>query len=211
MTASFALPEFEKRAFTCPHCNAYAAMDWDKLYTANSQPRPVSSAICFHCKNISIWMRTSGSNSFMVYPSASIAPLANPDLPSDCMQDYMEARSTVSKSPRAAAALLRLCVQRLVVHLGCKGQNINEDIATLVEKGLPVRIQQALDFVRVVGNNAVHPGTMALEDNPQTALALFGLVNMIVDNQITQPKHVEALFGTLPERALEAIAKRDSQ
>ncbi|NVO05159.1 MAG: DUF4145 domain-containing protein [Rhodoferax sp.] len=88
---------------------------------------------------------------------------------------------------------------------------MNEDIAALVQNGLPLRVQQALDVVRVVGNNSVHPGEMNIEDQPQTALALFGLVNLIVENQITQPKHVANLFSSLPDGAKNAVSKRDGK
>lgn len=123
----------------------------------------------------------------------------------------MEARSIAEGSPRGAAALLRLCVQKLAVYLGGNGSNINEDIAVLVQNGLPLRVQQALDVVRVVGNNAVHPGEMNIDDQPQTALALFGLVNLIVENQISQPKHVANLFSSLPDGAKNAVSKRDGK
>lgn len=213
MSTHFVPPELNKKAFSCPHCGAFAAQEWQQLQLLNSRYfEPLVVAFCHHCTRFSAWVndRKYGIQQ-MVFPDSTTAPLPNPDLPQDCMQDYMEASSVVGKSPRAAAALLRLCVQRLAKHLGCEGKNINDDIGELVQKGLPVRIQQALDVVRVVGNNAVHPGTMNLDDSPETALALFGLVNMIVDNQITQPKHVEALFDTLPERAKVAIEKRDTQ
>jgi Domain of unknown function (DUF4145) len=92
-----------------------------------------------------------------------------------------------------------------------KGDNINDDIASLVKKGLPVKIQQALDYVRVVGNNAVHPGQIDLKDNRETALNLFSLLNIIADVMITQPKHVDTLYNSLPASQLSAIQKRDGK
>jgi hypothetical protein len=65
--------------------------------------------------------------------------------------------------------------------------------------------------VRVVGNNAVHPGEITVEDKPNTVVALFGLVNLIVENQITQPRHVSELFSELPEGVKDAVEKRDSK
>ena len=84
-------------------------------------------------------------------------------------------------------------------------------IASLVKKGLPVKIQQALDIVRVIGNNAVHPGQINLKDDTETANKLFDLVNLIADVMITQPKHVEEMFNTVvPENQRQAIEKRDN-
>jgi len=147
----------------------------------------------------------------MVYPYSGTAPLPNPDLPDDIKVDYEEARSIVSLSPRGAAALLRLVIQKLCKCLGEKGESTNTDIANLVKKGLPGKVQKSLDIVRVVGNNAVHPGQFDLKDNAEVAGRLFGLVNLIAEVLITQPKHVDELYESLPESQKEAIRKRDSQ
>lgn len=146
----------------------------------------------------------------MIYPFGGAAPLPNPDMPEDIKKDYEEARSVLSISPRGSAALLRLAVQKLCKELGEKGKNINDDIASLVQKGLPARVQQALDIVRVTGNDAVHPGTIDLNDTPDIAAKLFGLVNLIVDNQITQPKVIDELYGGLPIDKLQGIQQRDT-
>jgi len=130
-------------------------------------------------------------------------------MPEECKQDYEEARLVFTHSPRAAAGLLRLLVQRLVISLGQPGENLNKDIKALVEKGLPVEVQQALDCCRVIGNNAVHPGEIDFDETPESALALFGMINFIVENQITQKNKIAALYGQLPAGALEAIKKRD--
>jgi hypothetical protein len=94
--------------------------------------------------------------------------------------------------------------------LGEAGKNINDDIGALVSKGLPIEIQQALDFCRVVGNNAVHPGEIDLNDTPEVAHSLFSMINFIVEDRISRPKRVADLYSKLPEGARTAIAKRDS-
>src|SRR5688500_789233 len=101
------------------------------------------------------------------------------------------ATSILNRSRRATAARLRLCIQKLCIQLGEPGNNINNDIASLVKKGLSVTMQQALDSVRVIGNDAVHPGEMDLKDDRDTALKLFTLVNLIAHRMITEPREVE--------------------
>lgn len=209
MSIKYEPPELNKDAFTCPNCGAFAAMEWHNVIAAN-QHQALRLAFCHRCRRHSIWM--DGSSNYpvkMIFPESINAPMPNEDLPEECMKDYLEARQIANDSPRGAAALLRLCIQKLAVHLGGDGKNINSDIATLVKNGLPVRVQQALDVVRVVGNNAVHPGEMSVEDQPETVHALFGLVNLIVENQISQPKQVNTLFSGLPDGAKDAIKKRD--
>jgi hypothetical protein len=102
-------------------------------------------------------------------------------------------------------------MQKLCKVLGKQGANLNDDIRELVRDGLDKRIQQALDVVRVVGNNAVHPGTIDLQDNRDVASRLFRLVNMIADALITQPKQVGDLYASLvPETVQRQIEKRDA-
>ena len=92
-----------------------------------------------------------------------------------------------------------------------KGKDVNTDIANLVKEGLPVKIQKALDTVRVTGNEAVHPGILDLRDDQETAQNLFKLINFIAEKMISEPKEVEKLFDNLPEDKKEAIEKRDQK
>ncbi len=159
---------------------------------------------CFHCDKVAIWVGDA-----IVWPEILTTYTPNSDMPDEIAHDFREAASIVEKSPRGAAALLRLCVQKLCVALGQRGQNINDDIKSLVSKGLDVRVQRALDVVRVIGNNAVHPGRIDLRDDTEAASKLFGLVNTIVDIMISQPKHLDELYGSLGDGPLNAIEKRD--
>ncbi|MGY3294147.1 hypothetical protein ACVWWP_007214 [Bradyrhizobium sp. LM3.6] len=149
----------------------------------------VALSKCYSCKGISIWRADE-----LIYPLNQVAITPNEGMPADVREDFLEANEILDKSPRGAAALLRLCIQKLLVHLGEAGKNINDEIGNLVRGGLDKRIQQALDVVRVVGNSAVHPGQIDLRDDKTTASKLFGLVNVIVESQITQAKHIADMY-----------------
>jgi hypothetical protein len=166
----------------------------------------VSVSSCYNCTDIAIWLYDR-----LVWPARGEVPLPNADLPGEIRDDYDEAGGILDRSPRGAAALLRLAIQKLCVHLGESGKSINDDIASLVAKGLDVKVQQSLDIVRVVGNESVHPGTLDLRDDRATAEKLFGLVNLIAEIMISRPKHVKELYESLPAEKRDAIEKRDKK
>lgn len=161
---------------------------------------------CYNCKKISVWVHQN-----LVFPAQRAGVLPNADLPGELVTDFEEARAIVGNSPRGAAALMRLVIQKLCAHLGEKGKNIDDDIASLVSKGLNPLVQKALDVVRVVGNEAVHPGTLDFKDDRDTALRLFGLVNAIADQMITHPKAVQEMYDQLPPGKLLAIQTRNEK
>jgi hypothetical protein len=146
----------------------------------------------------------------LLFPPEVHGEEPNEDLPVDILTDYAEARRILNLSPRGAAALLRLAVQKLCKHLGEGGRNLNLDIACLVEKGLSPIVQKSLDAVRVIGNEAVHPGTLDLKDGRETASKLFRLVNVIAEQMITHPRHVSEIYEELPEAKRKEIEKRDT-
>jgi hypothetical protein len=159
---------------------------------------------CYSCDAFAVWVENN-----LVYPVSQSTVEAHEMMPARVKADFTEAGSIVNLSPRGAAALARLCIQKLMTELGESGDNLNSDIASLVKKGLEVEVQRALDVVRVIGNNAVHPGEIDLKDDKETALTLLGLVNLIVERRIAAPKKLEALFAGLPPDALKQIEGRD--
>lgn len=213
MREKYIAPSFKEDAFHCPHCEVYAHQRWytDKVsayggvvYTTTFVAAHLSLSVCERCGEYALWFDDK-----MLYPISSIAPLPVEDMPEDVKEDFLEARDVVNVSPRSAAALLRLSLQKLMPHLGEKGKNLNDDIANLVKKGLPETIQKSLDAVRVVGNNAVHPGMIDLKDDAKTALSMFDLLNKIVEVMITQPKEVEDIYRKIPDSTKKAIKERD--
>lgn len=145
----------------------------------------------------------------MIYPLASTASFSNPDMPDKIKEIYEEARATYSISPRASAGLLRVCIEKLTEELGEKEGKLNTRIANLVKKGLPTEIQQALDIVRVTGNDKLHSEQIDLNDSSDTTHSLFDIVNIIVQTMISNKKQIDNMYKQLPKEKLEGIANRD--
>ena len=203
-------PEFEKKQFTCPHCGVLAKQVWSHIVESYYSHTPFYQIYVSHCTNNACQQYCLWMDSKIVVPDMEGIPYPNDDLASEIQDDYMEARSILSRSPRGSAALLRLALQKLCKELGEGGKDINSDIANLVKKGLRPSIQKALDIVRVTGNGSVHPGVLDMKDNREVALKLFELVNLITDVMISEPKRVDELYETvIPEEKKKAIAGRD--
>lgn len=202
-------PVFKDISFHCPRCGVFASQDWGNLNYSNGMAYIETGAYyskCAHCNKHSIWV-----NKKLMYPENSTAPMPHTDMPEECRKLYLEARSVNTKSPRSAAALLRLALQLLMIDLGEKGKRINDDIKSLVSTGkLSTEVQMALDYCRVIGNNAVHPGEIDLNDDSEITNKMFEMVNFIVEDRISRPKTISKLFETLPQGAKDAITKRDS-
>lgn len=211
---NYVSPEFELKAFSCPNCGAYSQQDRHELFKSNSWAS--RAAFCKICSDPSIWLsnnlneRRVPIETSMIYPDKNNIPACNEDLEDSIKKDYNEAASIVEKSPRWACALLRLAVQKLMIQIWESWKNIDNDIKSLVKKWLNPTIQQALDIVRVTGNNAVHPWEIDLQDNIEVAKSLFGLINLIANDRLTQPRLVQEQYNNLPPSSLDAIKKRDS-
>jgi hypothetical protein len=200
-------PGFRQDSFTCPHCNCFSQHHWRYIQVNNSYENDTEATTswCLRCHQYCFWKKQS-----LVWPSKSGVADPIDGCPDPIKAVYQEAREVFPYSPRASAALLRLAIQMICIEKGLPGKNINEDIGALVRNGLSAQIQQSLDLVRVVGNNAVHPGQIEIEENKEHIERFFGLVNLIVDVLVVQPSKVSAMFHALvPPAQKQQIAKRD--
>lgn len=203
--------EYEKEIFTCLFCGGNNQHVWDKNVVRDGKINKggrtfngyIALCSCIVCNEYSIW-----NNTALIYPLYSNLPKANGDMPENIKKLYNEAKDVYPLSKKSSAALLRLALQYLCIELGEKGKNINEDIASLVSKGLSIQIQQVLDILRVTGNNAVHPGQLDLEENPEMVNVMFEYINIIVDKFYTEPRKITESYEKLPEGVRLAIEKR---
>lgn len=109
--------------FVCPHpeCRAFAQHQWG-IVNSLSVALPNNSfgsrnadsddtfvmARCTSCSRESLFV-----NSTLTWPIQSSAPAPSADFPSNLKTDFDEARMILPQSPRGAAALLRLVIQKL--------------------------------------------------------------------------------------------------
>lgn len=136
----------------------------------------------------------------MIYPSIKHGDPAHVEMPENVKLDYEEARLIFNNSPRGAAALLRLSLQKLMVHLGEDGDNIHDNVVSLIEKDLLSQsILKILDVTRIVGNESVHPGRMMDDDRDNVARHLFKLINLVIERAIAEPKLINNLYSKTPE------------
>ena len=231
-------PEYGEQAFHCPHCGVYAEQFWLHHFEIRNMlkekfksegvsitfSRDTDICTCRKCAKPTVWVWMAEESTLeeiafdegqgewmLMYPMSASVPLPSEDMPEGIRKDYLEAKAIAGASPRGAAALLRLCIQKLMPFLGEPGKRLDDDIGSLVKKGLNPLIQMSLDSVRVIGNEAVHPGVMDLNDNPKTVLLLFSLLNLIIEQMISIPKKTKDIYTGLPEKNLDAIARRDGK
>ena len=209
MNQDYISPEFELDGFHCPFCKVYAHQHWDDLsqsFRSKWHYSELDGATCEKCGKSSIWF-----DKLMIYPDFQGVQPPNQDLSESIKTDYQEAASILQKSPRGAAALLRLAIEKLCKDLGENSDDLNTDIKNLVLRGLPSGVQKSLDVVRVIGNEAVHPGQIDLNDDIEIAKSLFKLINIVAEKMITEIKELDEIYNSLPESKRAQIEKRDEQ
>lgn len=200
-------PMLRMPAFHCPSCGVYAAQTWGGMTQHRGQIVPVpdfSAAMCEACQAYSLW-----SGGRMIYPLQRQGESPHGDMPEDVLAIYNEAREVAPISRKSAAGLLRLALQMLVDELEPGRGTIDNKIGALVQKGLDPQVQKMMDVLRVVGNESVHPGQIDLEADGDFLPALFNVLNIIVEQIIARPKHIDELYAMLPEGKRDAIDRRD--
>lgn len=219
----------DQKSFKCPYCGAFAYMEWNNLFVISQDPMGndfyvrtrVHQATCASCDNNNIWYNHAPEmdwlppNNFYkpkdnndltrLYPIQEIAnkdiPAANADMPEDVTKLYIEAALIFELSPRSAAALIRLALEKLCTHLGVTKKNIKESIEELATKNIiPLNVAKAADNIRLIGNANVHPGIICDEILEDINSAIFIYINLIVDYAITKPKEIAEINALFPEQ-----------
>lgn len=176
---------------------------------------------CFACNHYCLWIE--GALSFPEEDAVRALKLhaPNEDMPQDARELFMEAVAVLPHSKRAAAALCRAALERLVKHVdneAPKKARLDERLVRL-EGQVSSPTIDLMNVLRHVGNTALHgeqdgDGSAIIyidEDDETIAETFFLVINTIVDELITKPRRSAELYNTLPEsvrKAYEAKAGR---
>jgi hypothetical protein len=123
---------------------------------------------CYNCSGFSVWVR-----------DRLVCPFRVAERPDLVAEDFEEAATILDKSPRGAAALIHLSIQTLMQE---KGKQLDDEVASLISKGLQVEIQEAMDALQVLGNGP-HSGQIDLKEDKATTTRIFALLKMIVERR----------------------------
>lgn len=206
MVEGYVAPEYTADAFHCPHCGSYAQQHWgNKARSTDSLPVTSRVSRCERCSEYAFWVDEE-----LRYPSESSAPRPESDMPAEIKEDYNEARAIADESPRAAAALLRLATKQLLDSIDAEGESPYSMLGNLAEEGvIDERVQHAYNTLRVYGNESVHPATVNVSDDDETAIKLFELLNYIVRRTITDEEFVESMYSSIPDSKTESVESGD--
>lgn len=198
-------------SYKCPHCGAFTAFDplpiiskvkpsitrnniYERIGLGNGYgdesvsvedvaevfaPDEAFVTRCQACRQLVFW-----ANREIAYPIPKGIEAAE-DMPEKAKEFFDEAQSIIALSPRAACALLRICLELLVNFAGENKPGFNKN-RPLIDRinmlGASADILELLHTCRVAGNEFSHPGEINLEneDTPEIAENISELINALV-------------------------------
>ena len=191
--------EYKANTFHCPHCGVYTKQKWRNVAKGVISDNELGFyegfipdlylSFCSKCGDYALWL-----NDKLIYPALSTAPWPAENMPESVKEDFLEARDIVFASPKAACALLRLALKKLMIVLGEHGKSLDSDVSSLVKKGLPRKFRDGLRAAKVIGAKAVQPGELSNLDDAETAVSLFNLVNLLVEAIIWRRRRVNQTY-----------------
>ena len=222
------------RSYTCPHCGTKTGfaifpvaealdpnisidtildpstgIDKTRLRVTGHPSNPGGSAYiqyhqlrfvsrCFSCGKHCYW-----EGGELAFPRRT-GILPSPDMPDNAKEVFEEAQTIIGLSPRAACALLRVCLERIVDWYGenekvtgfDKSDKLYKKIQTI---GISPAFQLICKACRLAGNEHAHSGEIDLtgEDSYEIAEAMSRMINSLVNTWITPLRESEEVLQRL--------------
>lgn len=219
--------DFENRTYICPFCghaqayySAHGSVNngnYSSGYPIPEEYQESSFAIhTFRCSNSSCQKisvtainRTTGKQIDLV-PQVTMRHYPE-YIPEQIRQDYEEANMILETSPKAAATLLRRCLQGMIHdYWKIHEKNLNAEITALKDK-VPSAQWKALDALRKVGNIGAHMEkdvNLIIDIEPGEAKKLLKLIELLFEKWYIARHDEEALLSDIVGIADEKDAER---
>lgn len=207
----------------CPHClvDFHEGQTWWSVFLASDKEGswnlyrwtcPACGRFILNLENgaiAAILQGTQGmrlstvSRAMMVWPKGVSRAPVPAEVPPSIVEDYKEACSVLSDSPKASAALSRRCLQNLLRGAaGVEPGDLSAEIQQVLDSGkLPTMIAENIDAVRNIGNFAAHPNK---------SKSTGEIVPVELDEAEWNLDVLESLFDFYYVQPARAKAKRDA-
>lgn len=208
--------DFDSQTYVCPFCKHVQAYyskynTTDNGVCAHRTPIPEEyqessfTIYTFRCSNaaceriaVTAINRTSHKQIDLV---PQITMKHYPDyIPEQIRRDYEEANLILERSPKAAATLLRRCLQGMIHDFwGIKEKNLNAEISRLRDK-VTASQWQAIDGLRKIGNIGAHMEKdvdLIIDIEPDEAHKLLKLIEMLLEKWYITRHDEEVLLSEI--------------
>ena len=123
-------------------------------------------------------------------------------IPEQIRNDYKEACMIIDKSPKAAATLLRRCLQGMIHDFwGIVEKDLNAEITSLKDKVTATQ-WQAIDRLRKLGNIGAHMEkdvNLIIDIKPNEALQLKAVIELLLEKWYIARYEEEQLYNQIIE------------
>lgn len=221
--------DFSNATYVCPFCGH--AQAFNNSYTCQNNGfctnYPVSdipdsyeessfSIYTFRCNNtacrrtaVTAINRTSGKQIDLV---PQVVMRSYPDyIPEQIRRDYTEANLILEASPKAAATLLRRCLQGMIRDFwSVKKENLYAEINAIQDKVTPAQ-WKALNGLRKIGNIGAHMEkdvNLLIDIDLDEAKKLLRLIEILLEKWYIARHDEEALCADIGEIANEKALQR---
>lgn len=200
---------------TCPFCNATVLSNTIQRYFSyhGTSEEPslndacellVSGTFCPNCRRTIFTAKYTGLKmpKNTIIPIYPLSPARQfPDyIPESIRQDYEEAYSILSLSPKASATLSRRCLQGMIRDFWkISERTLFEEITALKDK-IPASQYQAIDALRQLGNIGAHmekDTNLIIDIEPQEAQYLLKLIELLLQQWYVERHEQEKLYADI--------------
>lgn len=186
--------KYESKLAVCFHCGNETPMEIVGTYTWGSDKEDdflfrheyqlLKCSVCSQPTLLEIysdeemwWGDNMQTRKTSLYPSSSIDANA---VPVKIAKSYEAALRVKGIDSGICAIALRRTLEMMLVEKGAKGRNLAEKITNMADQGsLPESLREASDISRLLGNEAAHSDTIALDQFDIEYIA--GFIGHIID------------------------------